>query len=85
MVFTDNVILNILTSHYGFLGSGCLWRNQMSRPGALARSEACLLALQAAPSLIPTSGTFFHGDFVMKKFLRPSPSSADSRRAVVNY
>ena len=41
------------------------------RPSAVARSEACPLGIQAAPSSIPTSGTFFHGDLVMKKFLRP--------------
>ena len=40
-------------------------------PGAVARSEASLLGMQAAPSSIPTSGTFFRGDLVMKTFLRP--------------
>ena len=35
-------------------------------PGAVARSEACLLGMQAAPTSIPTSSTFFHGDLVMK-------------------
>ena len=43
------------------------------------------MGMQAAPSSIPTSGTFFRGDLVMKTFLRPFPSSADSRRAVVSY
>ena len=38
---------------------------------AVARLEACPLGMQAAPSSIPTSGTFFPGDLVMKKFLRP--------------
>ena len=38
---------------------------------AVARSEASSLGMQAAPSSIPTSGTFFHGDLVMKTFLRP--------------
>ena len=37
-------------------------------PGAVARSEASSLGMQAAPSLIPTSGTFFRGDLVMKTF-----------------
>ena len=41
------------------------------RPGAVARSEACSLGMQAAPSSIPTSGTFFRGDLAMKTFLRP--------------
>ena len=41
------------------------------QPGAVARSEASSLGMQAAPSLIPTSGTFFRGDLVMKTFLRP--------------
>ena len=40
-------------------------------PGAVARSEACLLGMQAARSSIPTSGAFFREDLVMKKFLRP--------------
>ena len=40
-------------------------------PGAVARSEACPFGMQAAPSSIPTSGTFFPGDLVMKTFLRP--------------
>ena len=40
-------------------------------PGAVARSEACPLGMQAAPSSIPTSGTFFHGDLVTKNGLRP--------------
>ena len=35
--------------------------------GVVARSEACPLGMQAAPSSIPTSATFFHGDLVMKK------------------
>ena len=34
--------------------------------GAVARSEACPLGMQAAPSSIPTSGTFFRGYVVMK-------------------
>ena len=42
-----------------------------SRPGEVARSEACSLGMQAAASLIPMSGTFFRGDLVMKTFLRP--------------
>ena len=36
-------------------------------PGAVARSEACSLGMQVAPSSIPTSDTFFRGDLVMKK------------------
>ena len=40
-------------------------------PGAVARSEASLLGMQAAPSLIPMFGTVFRGDLVMKTFLRP--------------
>ena len=40
-------------------------------PGAVARSEASSLGMQAAPSSIPTSSTFFRGDLVMKAFLRP--------------
>ena len=40
-------------------------------PGRVAPSEASSLGMQAAPSSIPTSGTFFCGDLVMKTFLRP--------------
>ena len=40
-------------------------------PGEVAWSEACPLGMQAAPSSIPTSGTFFRRDLVMKTFLRP--------------
>ena len=36
-------------------------------PGAAAWSEVCPLGMQAALSSIPMSGTFFHGDLVMKK------------------
>ena len=31
------------------------------KPGVVARSEACPLGMQAAPSSNPTSGTFFQG------------------------
>ena len=41
------------------------------RPGAVARSKASSLGMQAAPSSIPMSCTFFRGDLVMKTFLRP--------------
>ena len=41
------------------------------RPGPVARLEASSLGMQAAPSSIPTSGTFFRGELVMKTFLRP--------------
>ena len=37
------------------------------KPGTVARSEACPFGMQAALSSIPTVGTFFHGDLVMKK------------------
>ena len=37
-------------------------RFKLAWPGAVARSEACLLGIQAAPSSIYTSGTFFRGD-----------------------
>ena len=36
-----------------------------------AQSKAYLLGMQVAPSSIPMSGTFFLGDLVVKKFLRP--------------
>ena len=61
--------------------SHCLCEPISLRPGAKARSEADPLGMQAAPSSIPTSGTFFCGDSVTGH----SPSSADSRRAVVSY
>ena len=37
-------------------------------PGVVGRSEACPLGMQAPPSSIPTSGTFFRGDLVMQIF-----------------
>ena len=50
-----------------------LWNDVsiFSQPGAVAWSEACSLGMQAAPSSIRTSSTFFCGDLVMKTFLRP--------------
>ena len=54
------------------------WSDRQRQPtitwhwrGTVGRLEAYPLGMQAALSLIPTSGTFFHGDLVMKKFLRP--------------
>ena len=41
------------------------------RVGTVAQLEACSLGMQAAPSSIPMSGTFFCGDLVMKTFLWP--------------
>ena len=49
--------------------SSCI--HSWSSPGAIAWSEASSLGMQAGPSSIPTSGTFFRGDLVMKTFLRP--------------
>ena len=46
----------------------CLYCSR--KPGAVARSEARPFGMQAPPSSIPTSGTFFHGDLVVKQFLR---------------
>ena len=40
-------------------------------PGVVARLEACPLGMQAEPSSIPISGTFFPGDLVMKIFQQP--------------
>ena len=37
------------------------------KPGVVARSEVCPLDMQAAPSSIPMSSTFFRGAVVMKK------------------
>ena len=39
--------------------------------GGVARSEACPLGMQVAPSSILKTGTFFCGELVMRKFLRP--------------
>ena len=45
-------------------------------PGAVARSEACLLGMQVAPSLIPTSGTFYHsGTTVLRQKAKLSSRS----------
>ena len=68
---------------------GSIWeqKSTLFLTALVARSEACPLGMQAAPSSIPTSGTFFCGDLVMKKkkYYGHSPSSTDSRRAVVSY
>ena len=41
---------------------------------------------QAAPSSIPTSGTFFRGDLVMKQLLRPfSQLSVTGERMCIKY
>ena len=60
-------------SHYSFHFnfSPFYRKTKCQEPCAVARLEACLLGMQAAPSSIPTSSTFFHGDLVMKTFLRP--------------
>ena len=42
-----------------------------TKSGAVARSEACPLGMQAASSSIPTSGTLFRGDLFTKKNLQP--------------
>ena len=55
-------------SNYARAGSGTSLLHQQ---GAVARSEACPLGMQAAPTSIPTSGTFFRGDLAMKNILRP--------------
>ena len=62
-----------------------VFNTTLGGPGAVARSEASSLGMQAAPSSIPMSGTFFRGDLIMNTFYGHSPSSADSRRAVVSY
>ena len=64
----NNISNNISSKRMRFLIQG---KHYLSRPGAVARSEASSLGMQAAPSSIPTSGTFFHGGLVMKTFLRP--------------
>ena len=50
-------------------------------PGAVARLEACWLGMQVALSSIPTSGTFFRGDLVMKTFL-PLPLIEEEQLSV---
>ena len=50
------------------LAKGCALSTGL---GAVARSEACPLGMQASPRSIPTFGTFFRGDLVTKKFQRP--------------
>ena len=50
-------------------------------PGAVARSEVCPLGMQAAPS--PAHS--FVETWLWKNFYGHSPSSADSRRAVISY
>ena len=45
--------------------------NLGTKPSVVAGSEAYPLGMQASPSSIPRSGTFFRGDLLMKKFPRP--------------
>ena len=55
------------------------------KPGAVARSEACPLGMQAAPSSIPMFGTFFREDLVMKKnstALHPLPLIQEEQLSV---
>ena len=61
------------SSHIGIKKTLCKIRQgyYWPGPGAVARSKASSLGMQAAQSSIPTSGTFFRGDLVMKTFLRP--------------
>ena len=54
------------------------------KPGAIVRSVAMSLGNLEARQSILASGTSFREDLVMKLFLRPFFSSADSRRAVVS-
>ena len=46
-------------------------RHSTTEPPRSPRSEVSSLGMQAAPSSIPMSGTFFRGDLVTKTFLRP--------------
>ena len=75
------MIISLISSTYIYF----IEKHILKGPGAVARSEAYSLGMQAALSSIPTSGTFFYGDLVMKHFYDLFPSSADSRRAVVSY
>ena len=61
------------------------WVSSKCLFGVVARSEPCPLCMQAAPSLIPMFSTLLRGDWSWKNFYGHSPSSADSRRAVVSY
>ena len=54
-------------------------------PGAVAWSEVSSLGMQAAPSSIPTSGTFFRGDLVMKTFQRPFSLFRWFKKSSVSY
>ena len=44
----------------------CIYDLKVCQPGMVAGSEAHPLGMQAARSLIPMSGTFFHGDLDMQ-------------------
>ena len=55
----------------GTRGESSEIKNYNTEPGAVARSEASSLSMQAVPSSIPTSGTFSRGGLVMETFLRP--------------
>ena len=64
-------IVPIPLAYLHFLAENICNISKQLGPGAVARSEASSLGMQAAQSSIPTSGTFFRGNLVMKTFLGP--------------
>ena len=69
--FSRDVAHIDLTSFMSFSIVFQSYQDYYGWPGMVDRSEACPLGMQADLSSIRTSGTFFHWDFVMKKFLLP--------------
>ena len=58
--------LSLCWSHTHFVDFEISWLTSLLYgPGAVARSEACPLGMQAATSSILTSGTVFRGDLVI--------------------
>ena len=51
-------------------------------PGAVARAEANSLGMQAAPSSIPTSGTFFPGHENISTAILPLPLIQEEQLSV---
>ena len=69
--FEDIIDVNYIETPRKLASDTHFAENSHKKPGLVARSEVCPLGMQATPSSIPTSGTFFRGVLVMKTFLQP--------------
>ena len=62
-------LYNLLMAPSEIVVNAIKWQKctKYAKPSVVARLEVRPLGMQAGPSLIPTFGTFFRGDLVMKK------------------